>query len=118
MQILQRQPETAISRRARGTSSMNRPMRKSPNEQLDVALTRTYNSMATSKSGFGYGWTHSYDIELLKLGKDNSLEDGILVLPRWKRNPSSVQNRWGHLHLQPGQTRESEKKKTRPRPSP
>lgn len=30
MQILQRQPETAISRRARGTSSMNRPMRKSP----------------------------------------------------------------------------------------
>lgn len=51
-----------------------------PNEQLAVALTRTYNSMATSKSGFGYGWTHSYDIELLKLGKDNSLEDGILVL--------------------------------------
>lgn len=30
MQILQRQPETAISRRARGTSSMSRPMRKSP----------------------------------------------------------------------------------------
>lgn len=51
-----------------------------PNEQLSVALARTYNSMASSKSAFGYGWTHSYDIELLKLGKDNSLEDGILVL--------------------------------------
>lgn len=50
------------------------------NEQLAVALTRTYNSMATSKSAFGYGWTHNYDIELLKLGKDSSLEEGILVL--------------------------------------
>lgn len=51
-----------------------------PNEQLAVALTRTYNSMASSKSGFGYGWTHSYDIELLKLGSGSNLDEGILVL--------------------------------------
>ena len=51
-----------------------------PNEQLPVELTRTYNSMATSKSAFGYGWTHSYDIELLKLGSGSNPEEGILVL--------------------------------------
>ena len=50
------------------------------NEQLAVIIGRAYNSLASSFSGFGYGWTHSYDIELLKLGADENLDDGILVL--------------------------------------
>lgn len=50
------------------------------NEQLPVSFTRTYNSLATSKSALGYGWTHSYDIELLRIGKDTNLDEGILVL--------------------------------------
>ena len=50
------------------------------NEQLAVIIGRAYNSLASSFSGFGYGWTHSYDIELLKLGADENLDDGMLVL--------------------------------------
>ena len=47
-----------------------------PNEQLPVELTRTYNSMASSKSAFGIGWNHNYDIELLSTDYSDKLETG------------------------------------------
>ncbi|MEG2364415.1 MAG: DUF6531 domain-containing protein [Terrisporobacter sp.] len=51
-----------------------------PNEQLEVTLGRTYNSKSSSKSAFGIGWNHEYDIEILSLfGKDN-LEEGKIAL--------------------------------------
>ncbi|MDY2737303.1 MAG: DUF6531 domain-containing protein, partial [Intestinibacter sp.] len=52
-----------------------------PNEQLEVNLTRTYNNQASSKSCFGRGWNHEYDIELLtSYKKSDDLAEGTLVL--------------------------------------
>ncbi|MFR1062552.1 polymorphic toxin-type HINT domain-containing protein [Intestinibacter bartlettii] len=52
-----------------------------PNEQLEVNLNRTYNNKATSKSCFGIGWNHEYDIELLtSYQKSDDLAEGSLVL--------------------------------------
>ena len=46
------------------------------NEHLEVDLTRTYNSMASSKSAFGVGWNHKYDIDLLTTDYSDKLEEG------------------------------------------
>lgn len=45
-----------------------------PNEQLPVKLERTYNSMSSEKTAFGVGWTHSFDMELLNICKNDSLD--------------------------------------------
>lgn len=49
------------------------------NEQMPVDITRSYNSDSTSKSSLGYGWTHNYDLELLRLGGDGNLDQGVLA---------------------------------------
>ncbi len=51
-----------------------------PNEGLEVELTRTYNSQSSSKSAFGVGWSHDYDIELLRICKDDDINDANLVM--------------------------------------
>lgn len=49
------------------------------NHLLNVEFNRTYNSKATSKTAFGYGWTHSYDLELLSLYETDELEKGKII---------------------------------------
>ena len=51
-----------------------------PNEGFDVTLTRAYNSQASSRSVFGMGWSHDYDIELLNICENNSQEFNHVVL--------------------------------------
>lgn len=51
-----------------------------PNEQLPVKLERTYNSMSSEKTAFGVGWTHSFDMELLNICKNDSLDFKNVVL--------------------------------------
>ncbi|MEE1039006.1 MAG: DNRLRE domain-containing protein, partial [Eubacterium sp.] len=51
-----------------------------PNEGLEVELTRTYNSQSSAKSAFGVGWTHDYDIELLRICKDGDINDANFVM--------------------------------------
>lgn len=51
-----------------------------PNEQLPVVLERTYNSQSSEKTAFGVGWTHSFDMELLNICKNDSLEFKNIVL--------------------------------------
>lgn len=38
-----------------------------PNAQLELGLSRNYNSQSTLKTSFGTGWDHNYNLELLKL---------------------------------------------------
>jgi len=49
------------------------------NQLLNIEFNRTYNSKATSKTAFGYGWTHSYDLELLSLYETDELEKGKII---------------------------------------
>lgn len=51
-----------------------------PNEQLPVVLERTYNSQSSAKTAFGVGWTHSFDMELLNICKNDSLDFKNIVL--------------------------------------
>ena len=51
-----------------------------PNEQLEVELNRTYNSQSSAKSAFGVGWTHDYDIELLKICENDELNNNNIVM--------------------------------------
>ncbi|MDY3010718.1 MAG: DNRLRE domain-containing protein, partial [Clostridiales Family XIII bacterium] len=51
-----------------------------PNEQLEVELSRTYNSQSTAKSAFGVGWSHDFDMELLNICKGNELNYDNVVL--------------------------------------
>ena len=51
-----------------------------PNESLPISFTRSYNSGSTSRSSLGYGWTHNYDIALIKVGSDEDLENSTLAL--------------------------------------
>ena len=51
-----------------------------PNEGFDVTMTRAYNSQASSRSVFGMGWSHDYDIELLNICENNSQEFNHVVL--------------------------------------
>lgn len=51
-----------------------------PNEQLEVVLSRTYNSQSSAKSAFGVGWNHSFDMEILNICEDDSLEFNTVVL--------------------------------------
>lgn len=50
------------------------------NELLGIELVRAYNSQATSKGAFGYGWSHSYDMELLSLCESDELNEGAIIL--------------------------------------
>ena len=51
-----------------------------PNEGFDVTLTRSYNSQSSSRSVFGMGWSHDYDIELLNICENNSQDFNHIVL--------------------------------------
>ena len=51
-----------------------------PNEQMEVELTRTYNSQSSAKSAFGVGWSHDYDVELLKICNDNLSDDSDIIM--------------------------------------
>ena len=51
-----------------------------PNEDFDVTLTRTYNSQSSTRGTFGSGWSHDYDIELINLSDDNSLDFTHVIL--------------------------------------
>lgn len=51
-----------------------------PNEKLPVKLERTYNSLSSEKTAFGVGWTHSFDMELLNICKNDSLDFKNIVL--------------------------------------
>lgn len=51
-----------------------------PNEQLPVILERTYNSQSSEKTAFGVGWTHSFDMELVNICKNDSLDFKNIVL--------------------------------------
>lgn len=51
-----------------------------PNEGFDVSLTRTYNSQSSSFGNFGYGWTYDYDLELLNICENNSMDFTHVVL--------------------------------------
>ncbi len=51
-----------------------------PNEQLPVMLERTYNSQSSEKTAFGVGWTHSFDMELVNICKNDSLDFKNIVL--------------------------------------
>ena len=37
-----------------------------PNAQLDLSMERTYNSLSSGRTIFGYGWTFAYDYKLSK----------------------------------------------------
>ncbi|MEI3516539.1 MAG: DUF6531 domain-containing protein [Clostridia bacterium] len=45
-----------------------------------MTMTRAYNSQASSRSVFGMGWSHDYDIELLNICENNSQEFNHVVL--------------------------------------
>lgn len=51
-----------------------------PNEQLEVEITRSYNSSSTAKSAFGLGWTHDFDMELLSICETDSVDFDNVVL--------------------------------------
>lgn len=51
-----------------------------PNEQLAVSLERAYNSQSTAKTAFGVGWTHSFDMELLNICRNDTLDFKDIVL--------------------------------------
>ncbi|MGL4483391.1 MAG: DNRLRE domain-containing protein, partial [Anaerovoracaceae bacterium] len=40
-------------------------------ESLPMDFERTYNAMSSSKSAFGVGWSHSFDIELLNISEES-----------------------------------------------
>lgn len=50
-----------------------------PNAQLELGLTRNYNSQSTLKTSFGTGWDHNYNLELLKLKNMATGEEEGLV---------------------------------------
>ena len=51
-----------------------------PNEQLPVVLERTYNSQSSAKTAFGVGRTHSFDMELLNICRNDTLDFRDIVL--------------------------------------
>lgn len=46
-----------------------------PNNKMPVEFGRSYNSQASSTSSLGWGWNHSFDIELLNVNETNRLVD-------------------------------------------
>ncbi len=45
-----------------------------PSEGFDIKLMRTYNSQSSCRGTFGSGWSHDYDMELINVSDDNSLD--------------------------------------------
>lgn len=58
-----------------------------PNEQLPVCLERTYNSQSSEKTAFGVGRTHSFDMELLNVCKNDSVGFPEYCAERRERYP-------------------------------
>lgn len=51
-----------------------------PNEGFDIKLMRTYNSQSSSRGTFGSGWSHDYDMELINVSENNTLDFTHVVL--------------------------------------
>ena len=48
---------------------------------IDLVFQRVYNSLLTSSSGLGHGWTHSYDWTLVKLEGEKRIQLRALADP-------------------------------------
>lgn len=70
---------TAAIEKSEGNLTYQQTDASLANEKLVVTLDRTYNSRATVKSAFGMGWSHTYDMELLKLNQGSQLDDSLVL---------------------------------------